>query len=183
MRRIRSRPFTESLVPAFVTSRVYYCNSLLYGLPNSNIMKLHRTQNTVARLVTGKPRFCHVTPLLFHHRWFPISYCIKLKILFLTFKCIYGQALNYLIDLVSTKKQPGRYSLRSNECILLELPSIKTHPTLGDRSFQSAASYLWNALPSAIRNIKTLNTFRLLFKLVFFFKLSFNYWLLLCTGW
>ena len=43
---------------------------------------------------------------------------------------------------------------------LLELPSTKTHPTLGDRAFQSAAPYLWNALLSTIRNIKTLDTFK-----------------------
>ena len=105
------------------------------------------------------PRFRHVTRLLFHLHWLPISYRIKFKILLLTFKCLYGQAPNYLIDLITIKKQ-SRYSLRSNESIFLELPGIKTHPTLGDRAFQSAAPYLWNALPSAIRNIKTLDTFK-----------------------
>ena len=54
--------------------------------------------------------------------------------------------------------------IRSNESIFLELPDIKTHPTLGDRAFQSAAPYLWNALPSAIRNMKTLDTFKTAFK-------------------
>ena len=44
--------------------------------------------------------------------------------------------------------------------LFLELSGIKTHPNLGDRAFQSAASYLWNALPSAIRNMKTLHIFK-----------------------
>ena len=102
------------------------------------------------------PRLRHVTPLLFRLHWLPISYRIKFRILLLTFKCLYGQAPNYLIDLVTIKKQ-SRYS---NESIFLELPGIKTRPTLGDRAFQSAALDLWNALPSAIRNIKTFNTFK-----------------------
>ena len=44
--------------------------------------------------------------------------------------------------------------------MFVELPGIKTHPTLGDRAFQSAAPYLWNALPPASRNMKTLDTFK-----------------------
>ena len=120
MRRIRkylSRSVTESLVHAFITSRIDYCNSLLYGLPNSHIMKLQRIQHAAARLVTGTPRFCHVTPLLLHLHWLPISYRIKFKILLLTFKCLYGQAPNYLIDLITIKKQ-SRYSVRSSQMSL-----------------------------------------------------------------
>ena len=120
IRRIRkylSRSVTESLVHAFITSRIDYCNSLLYDLPNSHIMKLQRIQNAAARLVTGTPRFCHVTPLLFHLHWLPISYRIKFKILLLTFKCLYGQAPNYLIDLITIKKQ-SRYSVRSSQMSL-----------------------------------------------------------------
>ena len=175
MRRIRkclSRSVTESLVHAFITSRIDYCNSLLYGLPNSHIMKLQRIQNAAARLVTGTPRFCHVTPLLFHLHWLPISYRIKFKILLLTFKCLYGQAPNYLIDLITIKKQ-SKYSLWSSKSIFLELPDIKTRPTLSDRAFQSAVPYLWNASPSAIRNMKkTLHTFKTAVK-THFFKFSF----------
>ena len=135
-------------------------------------MKLHRIQSAAARLVTGTSRFCHVTPLPFHLHWLPISYRVKFKILLRTFKCLYSQAPNYLIDLITIKKL-SRYSLRSNESMLLTLPGIKTCPILGDRAFQSAAPYLWNALPSAIRNIKTLDTFKTAVK-THLFNLAFK---------
>ena len=139
IRKYLSRPAVESLVHAFITSRVDYCNSLLYGLPNSHIMKLQRIQNAAARLVMGLPRFCHVTPLLYHLHWLPISYCIKFKILLLTFKCLDGQAPDYLIKLITARSQL-RYSLRSSEGLLLVPPSNNYRSTLGDRAFQSVAT-------------------------------------------
>ena len=36
---------------AFVTSRIDYCNGLLYGLPDCEIAKLQRVQNAAARLL------------------------------------------------------------------------------------------------------------------------------------
>ena len=43
-----SRQATETHVHAFVTSRLDYCNSLLYGLPAYRINKLQRVQNAAA---------------------------------------------------------------------------------------------------------------------------------------
>ena len=48
IRKYFSRSVTESLLHAFITSRIDYCSSLLYGLPNSHIMKLQRMQNAAA---------------------------------------------------------------------------------------------------------------------------------------
>lgn len=56
------------LVNALVISRVYYCNSTLYGLPKQEMEKLERIQNrTAAGLITGtkhkriKPCFSRTT--------------------------------------------------------------------------------------------------------------------------
>ena len=43
---------TIQLVHAFVSSRIDYCNSLLYGIPEYAITKLQRVQNLAARVVT-----------------------------------------------------------------------------------------------------------------------------------
>ena len=53
IRRIRkylSRQSTEILVHAFITSRLDYCNGLLYELPGCLLNKLQRVQNACARL-------------------------------------------------------------------------------------------------------------------------------------
>ena len=47
-----------------VGSRLDYCNSLLAGTSVSNLARLQLVQNTLARVVAQKPRFCHITPVL-----------------------------------------------------------------------------------------------------------------------
>ena len=41
----------EMVLHAFVTSKIDYCNGLLYGLPDCEIAKLQRVQNAAARLL------------------------------------------------------------------------------------------------------------------------------------
>ena len=67
----------EPLIQAFVSSRLDYCNSLLYGLPQIQIDKIQRVQNAAARLIFEQPKFCHITPVLSQLHWLPIKYHIE----------------------------------------------------------------------------------------------------------
>jgi hypothetical protein len=58
------RESAELLVHAFVSSRVDYCNSLLYGASTHVTRKLQAVLNTAARLITGLRRYDHITPAL-----------------------------------------------------------------------------------------------------------------------
>ena len=51
---------TQLLVQALVTSKLDYCNSLLYGLHEQVIKQLQRVQNAAAGVVTLSPKFCHI---------------------------------------------------------------------------------------------------------------------------
>ena len=83
---------TKLLVNAFVTSRLDYCNSLLYGLPNNQLHKLLCVQNAAARLICNVSRFDHITPSLYFLHWLPIFYRIQFKILIFIFKAQNGLA-------------------------------------------------------------------------------------------
>ncbi|KAL9972596.1 hypothetical protein ACROYT_G018932 [Oculina patagonica] len=101
IRKYLSRESTERLVHAFITSRLDYCNSLLYGAPEHQIKKLQRVMNASARLVYRAPKYCHITPLLRELHWLPVRFRIDFKILLITFKILHGVAPSYLKDLVS----------------------------------------------------------------------------------
>ena len=155
----RTQHVTSNL-HAFVTSRVDYCNSLLYGLPASHLNKVQRVLNAAARLVCRAPRYCRITPLLYELHWLPVRQRISFKILLFVFKAIHGFAPTYLRELVSIKRS-GNYNLRSSsDGLLLATPSYRSRVTLGDRSFQVAAPALWNVLPREISSITDLGIFK-----------------------
>ena len=101
IRKYLSRKTTERLVHAFITSRLDYCNGLLYGAPEYQIKKLQRVMNASAPLVYRAPKYCHITPLLRELLWLPVRLRVDFKVLLVTFKMLHGVALSHLEDLVS----------------------------------------------------------------------------------
>ena len=61
---LRTQESTEIAVLAFITSKLDYCNSVLYGCRKMQLKKLQYVQNTVARIVTRTRKFDHITPVL-----------------------------------------------------------------------------------------------------------------------
>ena len=44
---------TKTLVQAFISNRLDYCNSLLYGITNNLFRRVQAVQNATVRLITG----------------------------------------------------------------------------------------------------------------------------------
>ena len=62
----------DSLVHAFISCRLNYCNALLYGTADGQMQRLQSVQNAAARLVTGTRRTDHITPVLQSLHWLPV---------------------------------------------------------------------------------------------------------------
>ena len=95
IRRIRKpqlRDSSETLIHAFISNRLDYRKSLLYGLPHVQIDKIQRVQNTAARLIFEQPKFCHITPVSSQLHWLPIKYKLLIVVVYL-FRLFYYLSL------------------------------------------------------------------------------------------
>ena len=107
-RRIRpliSKAAAITLANSFIHSRLDYCNSLFYDLPNYPIHFLLKVQNTAARIVTRSIRSSHITPVFESLHWLPVNCRINFKISCITHRALSLHEPHYLSSL---------FSLRSN---------------------------------------------------------------------
>ena len=148
----------ETLIHAFISSRLDYCNSILYGTTTKTLNKLQYIQNSAARLLTSTRSRDHITPILRDLHWLPIKHRIEFKILLTTYKSLHNLAPSYLSALL-VPHAPSR-ALRSSDAGLLVVPKKVRLKTWGDRAFSVAAPSLWNALPKPIRDAPTLPAFK-----------------------
>jgi len=149
----------RTLVQAFISSLLDYCNSLLYGVSNSLIRKVQSVQNAAARLLTGTRRHEHISPVLRQLHWLPVQRRVDFKLACFVFSCLSGQAPLYLADDIHLVSEGPRRRLRSSTDRSCVVP--RTHNTFGDRSFAVAGPRIWNSLPGHLRDEDiTYNSFR-----------------------
>ena len=79
----------SQLIHALILSRIYYCNSILYGISDSVISDLQHIQNTAARILAKcNNSFIHNKVILNKLHWLPIKQRIVYK-------------LQYIYDLIT----------------------------------------------------------------------------------
>ena len=127
-------------------SRLDYCNSLLAGTSVLNLSRLQLVQNTLARVVAQKPRFCRIS-----HRfwsidlhWLPVRQRIEFGMATTAFEVLRYQQPSYLAEILP-RYTPSR-SLRSSASTTMSVPLRKTSMVFS-KSFSSVASNIWNKLP------------------------------------
>ncbi len=122
MRKYLTQQATETLVHAYVSSRLDYCNSLFYGLTKYLIQRIQHVLNTAARIVTLSMKHDHITPIAYMLHWFPVEQQNHFKLLLTTFKALRGQALDYIrYVLEPIEEYRLSRSLRSDNCMLLSI--------------------------------------------------------------
>lgn len=149
----------KTVVHAFISSHLDYCNSLVYGITDNLLRRLQSVQNAAARLVTGTRRCGHITPVLRQLHWLPLRQRVEFKLAVLMFKALNDLAPQYLSDDCQLVAASGcRHHLRSSQSFKCSITSTSTR--LGDRAFSAAGPRIWNSLPAQVRQPDlTLNSF------------------------
>ena len=157
IRKYISAETTEILIHCFVTSKLDFCNALLYGLPQYQINKLQNVQNAAARLIARLRKYDHISQTLKDLHWLPVEQRIVFKIN-LTHKVLNGTAPHYLQELLN-RYEPLR-RLRSSSDKWRFAIRRYNQETYGRRAFAIMAPKLWNKLPLELRSISKSNIFK-----------------------
>ena len=147
------------LVHSLVLSQLDFCNSLYYGLPNSDLNTFQMIINSAARVIECLPRFSRVsiTPICIQLHFLPLKARIIYKICLLAYKAIKFGAPKYLSELLKPYVTTSELELRSTgrlaEPFLCRAVSVR-------RSFEYSAPRLFNSLPNSVKEQTSVNGFK-----------------------
>jgi len=163
----------KTLVQAFVTSRVDYCNAVLAESPRVITDKLQRVMNSAARVVTDTRKYDSGLSQLMHDElhWLDVTDRVRFKLAVLMYRCLHGTAPPYLMDNCTlTAEVTGHQHLRSATQRKLVVPHYRLN-SFGHRRFSVAGPSTWNSLPDSLRDTElSLDTFKRQLKTYIFVK-------------
>ena len=151
---------TASLVSAFELSRIYYCNSLLFGSTHDVTSHLQRIQNYAVRVSLCLPKSSSITTHLKSLHWLPVKVRSNYKIACSCYHFHSSTPPSYVADMLRKKPSHTRNS-HSSSCTmpLLNRPA-HSKATLSDHSFSFASSSVWNSIPNDVRCAPSLSSLK-----------------------
>ena len=160
LRRIRpslNHDTAVLLANSLVSSKLDFCNSLYYGLPESSIHRLQLIQNALIRGVfPGVRKLDHISAYRRRLHWLPVEQRITYKLATLTFKALDSGSPYYFSELLRPIVHSSR-NLRSNDLSLLSVPRLNS--VAGRRSFAFSGPTIWNSLPLELRQCRSFAVF------------------------
>jgi hypothetical protein len=142
-----------TLVHAFVTSRLDYCNSILFGITGRLLDRLQSVLRSAARLVMQKPKYASITnDMRDHLHWLPIQQRITFKLCTIVYKCQHKSAPTYLSEMLKSASSVDALKNHRSAARGDLVPPDLNSKTLGRLSFANSGPAVWNTLPVALRD-------------------------------
>jgi len=159
IRPLLSEDAAKTIGFSLVSSRLDYCNSLLYSTTDKNLKRLQIVQNDLARTVLRKNRRTNATPLLKTLHLLPVKQRINFKIAATVYKVKHSGTPSYLSELIVDHELPR--TLRSSNKLLLHEPGGPASKlTLSAKAFTFNAPKVWNSLKFDCRSCDTFANFK-----------------------
>ena len=149
----------KTLMMGLVVSHLDYCNTVLAGLPDIDIERMHHFLNIAAKMILQRGKMDSSTQGLKEIHWLPIRCRVKHKILTLVHKCLQGSAPGYLQELLSAAECRHDGLQSESDTRKLFVPLVK-RKTFAERSFAIQGPKLWNSLPLELRSITNTDNFK-----------------------
>ena len=96
----------KTIAITLITSRLDYCNSLLYNIASKHIAKFQYAQNCLAKVVTWSPLLSHSGPFLKSLHWIHVQSRIIFKLCSIIYQTLSSGGPSYLFSMLSLAPQP-----------------------------------------------------------------------------
>ena len=162
IRKFLTRSQVELLIHSIISSRIDYCNSLLFGAQKVDCLnKLQRVQDQASKLVLRKGRLqgCPGPLRLEILHWLPVEKRIMFKVLVIIYKCFMNKAPVLLSSMLIRKFPDSTPDEDDYNCDFHEglyYPNLN----IGRRAFCFYAPRLWNVLPMYLRSSLTIEDYK-----------------------
>lgn len=162
LRRLRNFlpiPTRIALAQSLILPILDYADISYLDLTEEQLNKLERLQNLCIRFIFGLRKYDHISEFRNKLKWLPI----RLRRNTHTLSFLYGILFNpclpfYLKERFKFRHQHHERNLRSASNLLLATPRHCSH--FYQQSFTVKAISLWNSLPSHLRSVKSLDSFK-----------------------
>ena len=105
IRNVLTEHSAVQFIHAPISSRIDYCNSILYGMSDSVFNDSQHIQNTSAPILSKcSNSFIHSKVILKKLHWLPIKLRIVYTILIITYKAYHSIAQKYMCDLMTLRE-------------------------------------------------------------------------------
>ena len=164
IRQFLSHDAAVLVANAFVSSRLYYCNSLFRSLSKVSLHRLQSIRNSAARIVTNLCKYTQITPQLRKINWLLVQFRSEFKLATLVYKFIHTSFPKYFAPHLSTYRTT--YNTRCSQSVANFLNVQKFQPTIHKSSKQFGFSFafdaptVWNSFVEDICASLTITSFR-----------------------
>ena len=166
----RIRPFIENntlklLFMCLVQSQMDYCCEIWGNRFNMHTERINKLQKRAARMILNCNVFTPSKEMFLQLKWMPFKQRVQYFRCLFVYKCINKISSDFYADIFKPLSEMHDINTRSSSNQNLAIP--KCHTEYYNHALCCSGSILWNKLPIKIREVHSLDSFKIMLKQYF----------------